>query len=136
MDAEHQLAVRLAIDCLTAGWEVDDVGALIAPLTGLPVRDAWGVAYAERGRHARGDAQAERAAAARLSEFGIPLPDPHPRTDRATEAEMLSGAIGVARELVSMGRSEGAVARTLVEEYFLTPSIAATAAAVATTDPR
>jgi hypothetical protein len=133
MDA---VAKSLALDCLAVGWEVDDIGALVAEATGFTVPDAWGIAYEAKTWEFEGvDERARQQAVARLSEFGIAAPGEPPAVD-ASPSELLAGAIDVARELAANGHREGAVARTLVDDYFLPPHLAAAAAAVAATDPR
>jgi hypothetical protein len=134
--AINPLAEELAVDCLAVGWEVDDIGALVAEVTGMSVRDAWGIAYkAKTWDYDPVDARGQAQSAARLSEVGIGRPGDAPIVE-PSKGDVLRGAIDAARELWTQDRSEAATARALVEEYFLPPQVAALAAAVAATDPR
>jgi hypothetical protein len=135
----------LARACRALRWTVDEIATLLADPAGhaLAFEDAYDIAWDSR----HGARPRAEDAAGLLSEFGLPTdPADLPRglneslirttaDDDDPQREIRSGALAIARELAHAGCGEATIATRLAVAFFVSPQIAAEAAAVASTDP-
>ena len=143
VDPRPYAAAYVALD-----WPTDAIANVLADLDGhaLPFESAYALAWSCGQAPITHDQR--RGARALLAEVGLPLtPEaalkgwgeqllgPEPDPSGCPVSQPLLVAIYLARELADAGIREAQIAHALVDEYEMTPQIAAEAAAIAITDP-